>query len=53
MTTTDSGRIKFDARASVDSQNELEESEVNHVKVVQEIVAITIGSSAAKSVRPM
>ena len=53
MTTTDSGRVNVDALASVDCQNELEASEVNHVKVVQAIVEITIDSSAVQSVRPM
>ena len=51
---TDSGRNKFDTLASIDdSQEELEETEVNSVEVVQEIVLIMVGSGAANSVWPI
>ena len=53
VTTTDSGRNKFDALASVDSQDESEETKVNSVEVAQEIADTTVDSSAAKSVWPI
>ena len=49
MTTTDSGRIKFDALASVDSQNELEASEAQPRQGGAGNRSDHIGSSAAKN----
>ena len=53
MTTTDSGRSKFDAVASVDSQDESDETEVNSIEVAQKIADTTVDSGAAKSVWPI